>query len=236
MDVYLTPPPRFVGTKRLRSNDELIKFLAEDVTALDGLDPDTVNFQKTFQVKDGGTKVKLLAAIEYVRANVGENGRTDMANFPWRGSSYKSNKKKARPAASCISNAKVPKIALMWKKFSDREKAYLEKEHSKVNFPDAARFDKLAVQLRTDVASVARWFRRRNGLEEEDGDDELETENDEEVGFPSRPTKKFDITDVPGICHLVVEEEEDDCLAQEPCSVEWDNAELDLEAEYLVKS
>ena len=99
LDVYLTPPSRFVGAKRLRSTDDLIKFLCENASALDGLDPDHVNFQKTFLVTEGVTKEKLLAAIDYVRANAGADGRTDLSGFVYKGSKSKNKagKKRAHP-------------------------------------------------------------------------------------------------------------------------------------------
>ena len=93
------------------------------------------------------------------------------------------------------------------------------------------------------MASVAKWYRVRNGIEKEAEEQEEEevpevaavvtsaTPNSRESGFPPpRPTRKFDVMGMPGLHQLVMDE--DDCLGQEPLTVEWENADLDVKADY----
>ncbi len=254
LDVYVTPPFAISGSsKRLRSTEDLIKFLADRPHAADTVEPDCVNFQKTFRMdQDSQPKAKLVAALEHIKSHVGADGRADMSGFQFA-AKYKAKKKATlkRSAPPGAQKHKRPLLnggAAARRRFSDKEQTYLSRQHSKVPFPNADQMFLMAASLRgAEVADVARWFRRKNGLENEADRmlaGEEEEEEEEQQGSPGkRPPRRFDVLDAPGVSRLEeLHEEEEDCVVVvereeeegEP-SVVWDNAELDEEAEWFAR-
>ncbi len=241
LDVYISPPHSlgnftFKKGKRLRSNEELIKFLADNPAAIATIDPTRANFHKSFEICSSFSQRRLEYAITHIQANVGPDGTADMSGFnPPKeiAARNKSTLAKRKMVNSSKSDRKSSGLQI-----DAKREAYLQRQHARVAFPNAQNLDFLAYTMGVSVADVASWFRRRNGIDSVPmptiGEDEAGQEDDEDDCKLTRPPRRFDVLDVPGICDLFMEEDEDDCIDQPPFELEWDNAELDLEANYYL--
>ncbi len=244
LDVYVTPPHSlgnftFKKGKRLRSNEELIKFLADNPAAVATIDPTRANFHKSLEICPSFSQRRLESAIAHIQANVGPDGTADMSGF-------NPPKEIAAKNKSTLAKRKMVNSSKSDKKSSglpidEKREAYLRRQHAKVAFPNARDMDLMAFTMGVSVADVASWFRRRNGIDSVSvpmpaicDEDKIPGLDDEDDCKLSRPPRRFDILDAPGICDLFMEEDEDDCIDQPPFELEWDNAELDLEASYYL--